>query len=187
MVWRRERQKINNGLLLQAQRTWRSTQLACQEAGHSCSFFIRSRISGHGSSSPGSTLPETNSRGFWQPTETSNSNWRGQPKLYQTLPKPSHAQEEQAHRDKVSLHSGPDGGWDCFNSLLSYRRNGSGHLHKVLTRSESGNIQSSFDGNRLYAISSSLSGGVRILIRVEDLKLVLLESLTYQINLTEVN
>ena len=29
-------------------------------------------------------------RGFWHPTETSNSNWRRQPKLYQTLPKPSH-------------------------------------------------------------------------------------------------
>ena len=112
---------------------------------------------------------------------------RGQPKLYQTLPKPNYAQEEQAHRDKISLHSGQDGGWDYINSLRSYRQNGSGHLHKVLTRSESGNIQSSFDGNRLYAISSSLSGGVRILIRVEDLNLVLLESLTYQINLTEVN
>ena len=36
-------------------------------------------------------------RGFWHPTETSNSNWRGQPKVYQTLPKPSHAQMEQAH------------------------------------------------------------------------------------------
>ena len=44
-------QKINDGLLLQAQRTWRSTQLGCQEIGHSCSFVIRSRISGHGSSS----------------------------------------------------------------------------------------------------------------------------------------
>ena len=44
-----------------------------------------------------------------RPTETSNSNLRGQPKLYQTLPKPSHAQEEQAKfRDKVSLHSGQD-------------------------------------------------------------------------------
>ena len=48
--------------------------------------------------------------------QTSNSSWRGQPKLYQTLPKPSHAQEEQAHRDKVSLHSGQDGGCDYFNS-----------------------------------------------------------------------
>ena len=43
---------------------------------------------------------------------------------------------------------------------------GSGHLHKVLTRFESGSIQSSFDGNRLYAISSSLSGGVRISIKL---------------------
>ena len=151
---------------MQAQRTWRSTQLGCQEAGHSCSFFIRSRISGHGSSSSGSTLPETTSRGFWHPTETSNSNWRRQPKLYQTLPKPSHAQKEQAHRNKVSLHPGQNRGWDYFNSLRSYRQNGSGHLHKVLTRFESGNIQSSFDGNRLYAISSSLSGGVRISIKL---------------------
>ena len=70
-------------------------------------------------------------------------------------------------------------------SLRSYRQIGSGHLHKVLTRSESGNNQSSFDGNRLYAISSSLSGGVRILIQVLDLNLVLLEGLTNQINLTE--
>ena len=103
---------------------------------------------------------------FWHPTETSNSNWRGQPKLYQTLPKPSHAQKQQAHRNKVSLHPGQDGGWDYFNSLRSYRQNGSGHLHKVLTRFESGNIQSSFDGSRLYAISSSLSGGVRISIKL---------------------
>ena len=114
----------------------------------------------------------------------SNSNCRGQPKLYQTLPKPSHAQEEQ---DKVSLHSGQDRGWDYFNSIRSYRQNGSGHLHKVITRSESGNIQSSFDDKRLYAISSSLSGDVQILIRVEDLNLVILERLTYQINLSEVN
>ena len=152
----------HNGLLLQAQRTWRSTQLGCQEAGHSCSFFIRSRISGHGSSSSGSTLPETTSRGFWHPTETSNNNWRRQPKLYQTLPKPSHAQKEQTHRNKVSLHPGQDEEWDYFNSLRPYRQNGSGNLHKVRTRFEIGKIQSSFDGNRLYAISSSLSGGVRI-------------------------
>ena len=166
MVWRRERQKINNGLLLQAQQTWRSTQLGCQEAGHSCSFFIRSRKSEHGSNSSGSTLPETASRGFWHPTETSNSNWRRQPKLYQTLPKPSHAQKEQAYRNKVSLHPGQDGGWDYFNSLRPYSQNGSGHLHKVLTRFESGNIQSSFNGNRLYAISSSLRGSVRISIKL---------------------
>ena len=43
-------QKIIDGLLIQAWWTWRSTQLGCQEAGHSCLFFIRSRISGHGSS-----------------------------------------------------------------------------------------------------------------------------------------
>ena len=127
---------------------------------------IRSRISGQGSSSSGSTLPETTSRGFWHPTETSNNNWRRQPKLYQTLPKPSHAQKEQAHRNKASLHPGQDGGWDYFNSLRPYRQNGSGHLHKVLTRFESGNNQSSFDGNRLCAISSSLSGGVRISIKL---------------------
>ena len=127
------------------------------------SFFI---ISGHGSSSSGSTLPETTSREFWHPTETSNSNWRRQPKLYQTLPKPRHAQKEQAHRNKVSLHPGQDGGWDYFNSLRPYRQNGSGRLHKVLTRFESGNIQSSFDGNRLYTISSSLSGVVRLSIKL---------------------
>ena len=183
-IWTTENQQR---AIIQAQRTWRSTQLGCQEAGHSFSFFIRSRISGHAGISSGSTLPETTSRGFWHPTETTNGKWRGQPKLYQTLPKPSYAQEEQEHRDKVSLHLGQNGRWEYFNSLRSYRQNGSGHLHKVLTRSENGNIQSSFDGNRLYAISSSLSGGVRILVRVEDLNLVLLESLTYEINLTGVN
>ena len=76
--------------------------------------------SGHDSSNSGSTPPETTSRAFWHPTETPNSNWRGQPKVYHTLPKPSHAQEEEARRDKVSLHSGQDGGWDYLNSLRSY-------------------------------------------------------------------
>ena len=38
-----------------------------------------------------------------------------------------------------------------------------------------------FDGNRLYAISSSRSGGVSTLIQVEELNLVLLGSLTFQI------
>ena len=67
---------------------------------------------------------------------------------------------------ETKFHSGQDGGWDYFNSLRPYRKNGSGHLHKVLNRFESGNVQSSFDGNRLYAISSSLSGGVRISIKL---------------------
>ena len=74
--------------------------------------------------------------------------------------------KEQAHRNKVSLHPGQEGGWDYFNLLRPYRQNGSRHLHKVLTRFESGKIQSSFDGNSLYAISSSLSGGVRISIKL---------------------
>ena len=64
------------------QRTWRSTQLGCQEADHSSSFLIRSRISGHSSSSSRSIVSETTSGGFRHPTETSNSNWRGQPELY---------------------------------------------------------------------------------------------------------
>ena len=34
LVWWCERQKINDRLLLQAQRRWRSTKLGCQEAGH---------------------------------------------------------------------------------------------------------------------------------------------------------
>ena len=49
---------------------------------------------------------------------------------------------------------------------VPYRQNGSGHLHKVPTRFESAIIQSSFDGNRFCAISSSLSGGVRISIKL---------------------
>ena len=43
-------------LILQAQRKWRSLKLGCQEAGYSCSIFIRSRISGQGSSSSRSPL-----------------------------------------------------------------------------------------------------------------------------------
>ena len=70
------------------------------------------------------------------------------------------------HIERVSLHPIQNAGWDYFNSLRPYRQNGSGHLHKVLTRFESGNIQSSFDGNRLYAISSCLSWGVRISIKL---------------------
>ena len=95
VIWCCERQKINDGLLFQAQRTWRSTQLGCQEASHSCSFFIRSRISGHSGSSSGSIVSETTSGGFRHPTETSNSIWRGQPEFYQIVTKSSHVQEEQ--------------------------------------------------------------------------------------------
>ena len=79
--------------------------LSSSEAKYQAAAVQEALYLKHGSSSSGSTLPETTSRGFWHPTETSNSKWRRQPKLYQTLPKPSHAQEEQAHRDKVPLHS----------------------------------------------------------------------------------
>ena len=41
----------------------------------------------------------------------------------------------------------------------SYCQNGCRHLHETLTRIGSGNIQNCFNGNRLYAFSSSLSGG----------------------------
>ena len=41
---------------------------------------------------------------FWSyPTETSNSNWRGAPELYQFVPKPGHAQEEQTHWNKFQF------------------------------------------------------------------------------------
>ena len=53
--------------------------------------------------------------------------------------------------------------WMCGKRLLRYLQGSKG---LKLTRFESGNIQSSFDGNRLYAISSSLSGGVRISIKL---------------------
>ena len=39
LVWWCERQKFNDGLLLQTQRTWRSTQVERQDAGHGCSFI----------------------------------------------------------------------------------------------------------------------------------------------------
>ena len=63
-IWQSERWKMNDGLLLQAQRTWRSTRLGCQKASHSCSFFMRSRVSGHVISSSSSTVLEATSRGF---------------------------------------------------------------------------------------------------------------------------
>ena len=80
--------------------------------------------------------------------------------------KTSHAQEEQTHWDKISHHSGQDKRWDFFNSLRSYWKNGSRQLRKIFFLIEDGKIQICFDGNRLYAISSSLSGGVRISIKI---------------------
>ena len=64
-----------------------SMDLAQHSAGVSRSrpqllFFIRSRISGHGSSSSRSIVSEATSGEFRHPTETSNSNWRGQPELH---------------------------------------------------------------------------------------------------------
>ena len=99
LVWWCERQKINDRLLLKAQRTWRSTQLGCQEAGHSCSLFVRSRKSGHDSSSSKSIVSETTSGGFRHPSKTYISNWKGQTELYQIVTKSSHAQEEQTQWD----------------------------------------------------------------------------------------
>ena len=69
--------KWTTGYYFKLYRTWRSTQLVCQKAGHSCFFFIRSRILGHCSSSSGSIVSETTSEGFRHPTETSNGNCRG--------------------------------------------------------------------------------------------------------------
>ena len=68
-------------------------QLGCQEAGHGCFFFLRSRIPGVGSRSSGSIVSEKTSGGFPHSTKTSSSNWRGQPELYKIAPKPSHSQE----------------------------------------------------------------------------------------------
>ena len=78
----RELQKISDGLFLQAQRTWRSSQLGCQEAGHSCSSFIRKRLSGHDSSSSKTLYLKAILK---YSTITSNSNWRGQTQLYQIV------------------------------------------------------------------------------------------------------
>ena len=152
------KQKINNGLLSQAQQKWRSTLLECQKAGHSCSFFIRSRISGHGSSSSRGIVPETLSAGFQNPAETSNSNWGGQPELYQIVPKPSHAQEEQTHFwDKkedgtISIHFVPTGkvAADSFTKFLP--------LSKVEI------FRTVLMGTD--AVKSSLSGTVRISIKL---------------------
>ena len=124
-VWWSERQKNNDELLIQARRTLGSAQLGCQEAGHSFSFFIRCRISGHRSSNPRSIVSETTSGGLRHPTETANSNWKGEPELWQIVPIPSRAQKEQTHWDKISFHSGQDGRWDYFSSLRSYWQNGS--------------------------------------------------------------
>ena len=129
-----EWQKINDGPLLQAYWTWRSTLLGCQEGDHSCFFFIGSCISGSGSSSSRSIVSETTSEGFRHPVETSNSNWRGQPELNQFVPKPSHAQEEQTHWEMISLHSRQDERWDYFNSLRSNWQKGSRHLYEFVTR-----------------------------------------------------
>ena len=66
--------------------------------GHSqLLFFHQKQNIRHGSSSAGSIVSETTSGGFRHPTETSNSNWRGQPELHKFVPKPNHAKEEQAH------------------------------------------------------------------------------------------
>ena len=98
----------------------------------------KSRTSGHGSSSSKSIVSKTTFGGFPHLTETTNSNWRGKPELYQVVRKPSHAQEEQTIWDRISLHSGQDGRWDYFNSLRSYLQNGSRHLQNI----EGRNIQS---------------------------------------------
>ena len=53
-----------------------------------------------------SIVSETSSGGFKHPTETSNSNWRGQPELHQIVLKPSHAQQETKFhfiRDKTKM------------------------------------------------------------------------------------
>ena len=42
-------------------------------------------------------LAETNSVELQYPTEISNNDCIGQPELYQTMPKPNYAQEEQKH------------------------------------------------------------------------------------------
>ena len=121
--------------------TSRSTEVAQRSAGLSRTrpqffFFVRSRKSGHGSSSSRNILSETNSGEVRHSSKTSNSNWKRQPELYQIEPKPSHAQEEQTHWDKISLHSGHDGRRDYFNSLRSYRQNGTGNLKEILPESK---------------------------------------------------
>ena len=147
-----------------------STEVAEHSLGVSRSrsqllFFFKSGISGHSSSSSRHIVSETTSGAFQHPAETSNSNWRGQPELYQFVQKTKNAQQEQTYCDKNSLHLWQDERWQYFNSFHSYWQNGSRHLHRP-TRSKSGSIQSNFYGNRLYAISSSLSGGVRISIKL---------------------
>ena len=74
--------------------------------------------------------------------------------------------KEQTHWDKISFNSGQYGGWDYLNSLCSDWQKDSQYLYKIFSRSEGGSIQSCFDGNRLYAINSSLSGTFRISIKL---------------------
>ena len=64
-----------------------------------------------------------------------------------------HFIRDQTEDGTISIHYVPTDKWQRTSSQSPYRF-------------ESGNIQSSFDGSRLYAINSSLSGGVRILIKL---------------------
>ena len=60
-------------------------------------FFIRSRKSVCISRVSRGKLSKTNSGGLQHPSEISNNDWIGQPELYQTMPKPNYAQEDQKH------------------------------------------------------------------------------------------
>ena len=174
MVWRCERQKINKGLLLQPQGSFslgvkkqhsaRSTQLGCQEAGHSCYFFIRSRISGLGSSSLKALYLKQllDDLGIQQerPIAIGEDN-QSCIRLCQNavMHKRSKHIETKFHFiwDKTE-HFG------LFQFITFLQTKWQRTSSQSPYRSKSGNIQSSLDGNRLYAISSSLSGYVRIMI-----------------------
>ena len=141
-------------------------RFSCTHQWKKKSFSIRIRISGHSSSSSRSIVSETTSTGLEHPTKISNRNWRGQSDLYQIVPKLSNAQEKQAHWDKISLHLGPNGRLNNFNSLRACWQNDSRNIFGMFARILGWNIQNSFDENRLYAISSILSEIVRISIQV---------------------
>ena len=75
MVLWRARQKVNDRLSLQVQRTWHNIQMGCRETGLSCSFCIRSGVSGYGSSCSRRIVSETKSGRVRHPIEPFNSNW----------------------------------------------------------------------------------------------------------------
>ena len=143
-------QIINDGILLKAKRTWRSTRLGWQVASHKCSLFARSRISGHGSGSWGKTISEPISGGFLRPTEISNGSMRGKQVLQKIDPKSTHAQEKQAQFQfiRVKTETGT-----LSIHYVNTDRVADDIFTKPLPVKKAVTLRRVFDGNRLFATS----------------------------------